>query len=401
MKNIIISTQYFWPETFQINTVAENLSKKNIKVTVLTGLPNYPFGKIFKKYKNVKHLYKEKYKNITIYRCPVYPRKNGSTFNLIINYLSFVYYGIKFFRKIKFDNHIDCIISYSTSPITSNLTAIFLKKKIKTKLFIWLQDIWPESVSATNHIKNKFLLNIIELLVRFILNKADIIFVPFKSFIKNTQKKAGKKQIVYLPNTGFSFKKNNKKIPKKLNLILSNYKCFTYTGNIGKAQNIELIVNTASHLKNFQNIFFLIIGEGSEKKKIKEYIYKKNLKNILLFSQISSEVSQKVCRKSHGQIITLKNHKLFNMYIPNKFQNYLLTGKPIIASLNGELSKIIKSNKIGFASSANNLSGFKKNILKVSKMSKNEMKLIKIKSEQLYKSEYSHYAQIKKILNYI
>ena len=98
-------------------------------------------------------------------------------------------------------------------------------------------------------------------------------------------------------------------------------------------------------MKNFQNIFFLIIGEGSEKKKIKEYIYKKNLKNILLFSQISSEVSQKVCRKSHGQIITLKNHKLFNMYIPNKFQNYLLTGKPIIASLNGELSKIIKSNK--------------------------------------------------------
>ena len=89
------------------------------------------------------------------------------------------------------------------------------------------------------------------------------------------------------------------------------------------------------------------------------------------------------------------------MYIPNKFQNYLLTGKPIIASLNGELSKIIKSNKIGFTSSANNLLDFKKNILKVSKMSKSKFNLIKIKSTKLYKSEYSHHTQIKKILKYI
>lgn len=400
MKNLILCTHHFWPETFQINSVAENLAKKkNIKLTVLTGLPNYPDGEIYKKYKKINKLYQENYKNINIYRCPVIPRKKGNALNLIINYLSFIIFGIIYFNKIKFKKKIDYILTYSTSPITSNLTAIFLKKKYNTKLAIWLQDIWPESVEATGHIKNKFILKIILLIVKYILKNADIIFVPSKGFIKNTFNKVKNKKIVYIPNSCFNNPKNLKNnLPKKLDYLLKKKKCFVYSGNIGKAQNISSIVDAAEKLKNKKNIFFIIIGNGSEKKNIQQKIQLLELKNILMIPQSSYDDVIKISTRASGLLITLENHWLFNLYIPNKFQNYLRLKIPILGSIDGEVAKIINKKKIGFACAPNNVNQFAKNIIKVSNLKSREIKKIRNNCKRLLIDEFSSKRQIEKIL---
>ena len=85
--NILIVSQYFWPENFRINDLAEALDGIDHNVTVLTGLPNYPEGKIYKGYQ--WRVSKEKYKNINIIRIPIIPRGNASNIRLFLNYLSF------------------------------------------------------------------------------------------------------------------------------------------------------------------------------------------------------------------------------------------------------------------------------------------------------------------------
>ena len=132
-------------------------------------MPNYPSGKIPAKYKYINKLYTEKYKNIKIYRCPIYPRKDSNFLNLCLNYLSFVFYGIRYFKDLNINKKIDHILTYSTSPITANLPAIYLKKKYNNKLSIWVQDLWPDSVQSTGYIKNSFLIFLINLLVKFII----------------------------------------------------------------------------------------------------------------------------------------------------------------------------------------------------------------------------------------
>ena len=76
MKNkILIISAYFYPEQFKSTDIALNLKKKGADVTVLTGLPNYPQGKIYKNYSNFKDFGNRSYKGIKIFRVPTFPRR--------------------------------------------------------------------------------------------------------------------------------------------------------------------------------------------------------------------------------------------------------------------------------------------------------------------------------------
>jgi hypothetical protein len=105
MKVLIVS-QYFWPEYFRVNDLAIELSKKNIKVDILTGYPNYPGGDVYKEFNENKKKF-SKLSDIDIFRVPIFPRKSGNKFWLTINYLSFVFaglfYGSFLVRKKKYD----------------------------------------------------------------------------------------------------------------------------------------------------------------------------------------------------------------------------------------------------------------------------------------------------------
>jgi glycosyltransferase involved in cell wall biosynthesis len=397
-KNILIVTHHFWPENFLINEVALKFSKLKHKVTVITGLPNYPSGKILHKYKNWKSLNSEKFKSIKIIRFPIIPRKSGNFYNLIINYISFIVSGIYYLRKYNFKNKFDHIFVYSTSPITSAILGIYLKKKYKIKLSIWIQDLWPESVNATGFIKNKFILYLIKLVVRFIYKNSNNIIAQSKAFKKKI-KLITNKNIHVVENSHFNLNKKKKVIlPKELLKILNNYFCVVFAGNIGKAQSIETILETAVKIKTFKKIFILIVGDGSDKDFAINFIKKNNLNNIKIFGPYNSNTTLSIIKRCKACLLTLKNEEIFSLTIPNKFQTYLYAGKPIIASVNGEVSKIIKTQKIGFAGRAEDSALLKKNIIKLF-LNKKNLKKISITSKNLYKKNYDINKQSIKLLN--
>ena len=120
---ILIITQYFWPENFRVNELAEELTKLGHQITILTGYPNYPKGDIYQKFKNNFTKY-TKYKGVEIIRVPILPRKK-TKFNLILNYASFLVNSILIgFFKLKGKNF-DIIITYQLSPVTVGITYAF------------------------------------------------------------------------------------------------------------------------------------------------------------------------------------------------------------------------------------------------------------------------------------
>ena len=88
-NNILLIAHNYWPENFPINKISNKLLEKDYNIDVLTGKPNYPEGKVFKNY-NILDFRKDNFNNIVIHRVPIFPRGNGSSINLILNYLSFV-----------------------------------------------------------------------------------------------------------------------------------------------------------------------------------------------------------------------------------------------------------------------------------------------------------------------
>src|SRR3990167_4431232 len=161
--NILIISQYFWPENFRINVIAQGLIDRGHIVTVLTGKPNYPEGRFYSGY----HFFnksRELYNSINIIRSPIIPRGKNKI-QLALNYLSFAFFAswVGIFKC----KRPDVIFVYEPSPITVCLPAIFFKKIKKVPILFWVQDLWPESVVAVGAASSRTIIGGLKYLVRF------------------------------------------------------------------------------------------------------------------------------------------------------------------------------------------------------------------------------------------
>ncbi len=396
IKKILIISHHFWPENFLINEIALKLKKK-FKVSVITGLPNYPKGEILRKYQKIISIKKENFNGVNIIRIPIIPRKQGKFYQLIFNYLSYLISGFYFLRKINFNKLVDHIFVYSTSPITTALLGIYLKKKLNKKMTIWIQDLWPDSVKNTGYIKNNFLIYLISIIVKYIYKNSDNIIAQSKAFKKNISKYTNKK-IKIVENSHFNIQKKKINIPNKIKYLLKKKYCITFSGNIGKAQSIKTILEASEKLIDQKDIHIMLIGGGSEIKYAKSYIKRKKLKNISIFGPYPSGLTLDILKKSKASLLTLKKDKIFSQTIPNKFQTYLFAGKPILISADGEVAKLTKNNGVGLISKSENAEQLKNNIIKLKKFSKIKLKRINKNCTNFYKKSYSINMQVKKLV---
>ncbi len=363
---LIVFSQHFWPENFRINSIVNYLSKKNIikRISVFTAKPNYPKGKIFKGYKKFS-FEKERKNQITIYRTQIIPRKEATTINLILNYISYIISGLINLFKIK--NNYEIIFVYCTSPIFQAIPAIIFSKMRKIPLVLWVQDLWPQSVQETGYIKNEFIISIIKFVTRLIYNNSDLILVQSRQFVKPIKELTKTNVKIFLNPSEFNFVKKNKFI-KRIN---KNKKIY-YAGNIGSVQNLNNLIQFCRNtkLKNFKIVLY---GEGSKKKWLVNQIKKFNISDIIEVKKYLEKNKFKTeMHKADCFLLLLSDGKALSRTIPAKFQTYLHFGKPIISWANGEVSLITKKNKLGFSAKSNSLKEFSSCISKLTKMKKKE-----------------------------
>jgi glycosyltransferase involved in cell wall biosynthesis len=371
---LIIFSQHFWPEKFRINTIIRNLSDnfKIDKISVFTAKPNYPSGIIEQKYNNFRFQSEFYHKSqIEIYRVPILSRGNASSMRLALNYLSYIFFGTLYLKKIKKN---DIAFVYCTSPVFQCIPAIIYSRLKKIPLIIWLQDLWPESIQETGHIKNRFILKIIKWISYKIYNSVDLILCQSEEFADHLHNLNLKTRLEVLHN------------PAKENKFLSNFensknfkKKIIFTGNLGKAQNLKNLSYALEklNLNTLNQVEFHFYGDGSEKIKFKNNILSSGVsKSIYFHEPIFGDEYDSVMKNADAFLLPLKSGEAFSKTIPAKFQTYLSYYKPIISLADGAIYKIIKNNNLGFASESNDFESFKLNISKF--LSLNNQELIQI-----------------------
>jgi hypothetical protein len=196
--NILIVSQYFWPEDFRINELAKFLSI-NHKIYVLTGYPNYPNGAIYKNYLKNRRNYSF-FGRIRVYRVPIIPRGKNKT-TLFLNYLSFLITASIFILIIFLKKKIDRIIVFGTSPPTVILPAILLSKIKNIPIVFWVLDLWPDTLFKINFFKKIFFKKVGFFLMSRIYNSCNLILAQSESFIKKIKKVCNKNiKIQYFPS---------------------------------------------------------------------------------------------------------------------------------------------------------------------------------------------------------
>ena len=358
--NILVVTQYFYPEDFRINDICEELVRRGHKVTVTTGLPNYPTGYIFAGF---EHSYREPdyHNGVKIIRCKNKPRKSG-TLNLLINYISYYKKASKIINKI--GDRFDVIFGYQLSPILSMLPAIKYKKKHKKPFYMYVCDIWPESIRdrGTNKPMSKlspFYL-IAKIISKKIYKQADIIGTKCEEFIDYLVDVCGVERKKCHVN--FEHAENN-----YLNVLeapLDNgVTDFLFAGNIGKSSNCDSIVRAASMLEGNYIIHF--VGDGSELDNLKSLVCNLHLENKIVFygRHPQSEMTN-FYNMADVCLLTLTNNSAVGLTPPAKLSGYMASGRPIIAAIDGAAKTIIINAKCGLVSSSNDVNMLAKNMQK-------------------------------------
>jgi glycosyltransferase involved in cell wall biosynthesis len=396
--NILIVSQYFWPENFKINDVAKGLVDKGYDVSVLTGLPNYPKGKIYNGYSFLKNK-KENHEGITIYRSPLISRGNGSGFRLFLNYFSMAL--LASLRVLFIKKNFDKILVYEVSPVTIGIPAIIAKYRFKAPIYFWVQDLWPESITAAGGLKNKFIINLISKLTRFIYQHCEKILVQSKAFIPYIlNQNVSNSKIIYLPNSteGFYYKVDVKNKFKKL--MPKEGPILMFAGNIGEAQGFITMIKSASYLNSLGiKVNWVILGDGRQRKLIKKKINDLGLQKYFFFlGSYPSEEMPNFFACADALLVTLKKNLIFSMTIPNKIQSYMACSKPIIANIDGEGGRVILEAKCGLVSPSEDYISFSKSIIDFLKLGPDEKELMG-KNARLYFEKEFREKQTNSIIN--
>lgn len=388
-KHILVISQYFYPEQFRVNDICTEWVKRGYKVTVLTGIPNYPQGKFYKGYGIFKKR-KETYNGINIIRIPLIPRGN-SAIMLVSNYISFVVSG--YFWQLLTKIKADFVFIFEVSPMTQALPGVWYAGKRKIPCYLYVQDLWPENVEIITGISSKLVISVIGNTVDYIYARCTKIFTTSKSYIKSIESRGViAEKIQYWPQYAEDFYRPMAKVSimeipddDSFNII--------YAGNIGIAQGLDILPRVASILKGYnfnRSIRFNIIGDGRYKDKLIELV--NNNKVSYMFNFISKQPAESIpvyMAVNDVALLCLTNDSLFKMTIPAKLQSYMACGMPIIASAEGETESIIHDASAGLCTPAGDALKLAKSIIETINMSPEQLKKLGENARVYYEQNFS------------
>ncbi len=340
MKILVVS-QYYYPEQFQINDIASELVRRGHKVVVLCGLPNYPQGKIYSGYGD-KSRYEEVIQGVKIIRCWQIPRGNNPLM-LLLNYWSFVRSAQKKIREL--DADFDIVVGYQLSPITSMLPAVKYRELYGTPLLMYCLDLWPVSGQSHLPVKNGLVYNWLCKTSRKIYNAFDRILVTSKPFIKylNEINDVPVKRMGYLPQHADT-------MMLKMDLAAEDNGVvdFMYAGNMGTGQTLEVIVKAAKILGARDDYKIHFVGNGSRREELKKMVIAYGLQKNFVFhgNQRRSDMPE-FYKKADVLLITLRGNNAVGDTMPGKLQMYMTVGKPILGAINGAANEVIADAACG------------------------------------------------------
>lgn len=365
MKNILVFSAYYEPEVaaslYLSTNLYEDFAKNGWKVDLFVPMPTRGVdGKTRNAYKRKKEEIKG---NLHIHRVSLMREGNnvlGRALRYLLMNVIFVWKGLT--------TKADAIFVQSTPPTQGAMAAII--KKIKRIPFIYnLQDIFPDSMIGMGMTSEKSLIcKIGRMLEKFTYSNADEIIVISNDMKRNIVKKGVQENKISVISNWIDIDKVYS-ISKEDNYLFEKYELdrnkfnVVYAGNLGFAQNIDVIIRAAKKLENCSNLKFIIFGKGAQEREYKKLAHELQVSNLIFlpiqpYSEVSyvyslADVSIVSCKKGFG-----------GSAMPSKTWSIMATKTPVLASFDAgtDMEDIITNENVGLFAEADNVEKLVENI---------------------------------------
>ncbi|MBA3619688.1 MAG: glycosyltransferase family 4 protein [Acidothermales bacterium] len=350
---ILIVTQYFWPEDFRVNDLATELTQRGHLVTVLTGQPSYPSRNLFPGYGRLRP-WSQRLGDVRIKRVPLASRGRGQGWRLALNFLSFAA-SASLLGPLRARGGYDVIFVYEPSPVTVGIPAVVLKRVISAPVVFWVQDLWPETLTATGAVRSRVVLKALNRLVRWLYHESDRILVESEGFIPHALSNgAAPEKLAYVPNWAEgSYRPVD--LPgdaAERQLVPPGFRVM-FAGNLGVSQALGTILDAAELTREYADLHWVVLGDGRQRAWLAEQVLTRDLSGTVhLLGRHPVEAMPRFFALAEALLVTLKHEPIYALTIPSKLQSYLACGRPIVGALDGEGARVIAEAGAGLCGPA-------------------------------------------------
>lgn len=386
---ILVVCQHYYPEPFRITDICEELVKMGHDVSILTDVPNYPEGEIYKDYRDGSKR-NEIINGVHVYRCYTIPRKHNIFFRLL-NYYSFAisssYNAMFKTSRLKHGKNYDVVFVNQSSPVMMAYAGIAYAWKHNKKLVLYCMDLWPDSLVVGGIGRKSLVYKAFHHISKWIYRRCDKILTTSKMFKPHIAQQFGIKEekIEYMPqyaeSTFDGINSQNKENKDSINLVFAGY--------IGIAQDCITILRAANHLKDCSNIIFHIVGDGLDLKNLKAYAEANELHNVVFYGRKPLSEMPKYYNMADAMLVTLGPDPIISLTLPGKVQGYMDAGKPILGAVDGETKAVVEEAGCGMICGSGDSQGLAENILKFSRLSEEERQAMGRNSRAHYTNEFA------------
>lgn len=369
--------------------LADELVKRGHEITVVTSYPKY---NLTSESRDKKYNELTIENNIKLVRIKTLPLHNV---NYLLRGVSQLVLPYIFFSKIKqyIKDKIDVVIVYSP-PLPLAIAGLKVKKRYGSRFILNVQDIFPQNAIDLGILKNSFLINLFERMERKVYEGADKITAHSENnmrfLIEKKQLDPYKVSILhnwidivpYMNEKRTGFFRNEYGLDNKF--------IFLFAGVIGPSQGLDLIINAAREVREFENIAFLIVGDGTEKENLVQMAANFSLKNVLFKPFVSKEEYPRLVKDADVGIVCLSD-KNKTPVVPGKILGYMAASIPVVAFLNKESDGhiIIEDARCGYSSLSGDYKKAAEIIIKIYK----ERDVLKKYGENGFKYVSNHFAE--------
>lgn len=342
--------------------------KRGHEVTVLTGKPNYPVGKVFPAFCQDPEKF-SLYHGARVVRAPMMARAQGSL-RLMLNYLSYVIGACMVGPWRLRSEPFDAIFVFEPSPVTVGLPAALMGWIKRAPVVFWVLDLWPETLSAVGVVRSRRLLGLIGRLVSFIYNRCTLVLGQSQGFQASISRYCeDPNKIRYFPSWSEHVFADVEVSPAPEVPAQPGVFSVLFAGNLGEAQDLPAVLDAATRLKDNTGIRWLIVGDGRKSGWLQDEVRRRGLEQcVLLLGRHPVERMPAFYAHADALLVSLKKDPVFSLTIPGKVQSYLQSGIPLLGMLDGEGARVITSANAGLVCEAADSNGLASAVLTLAAM---------------------------------
>lgn len=354
LGRLCLVTQWFPPEPAQLaEWLARSLAGQGWAVSILTGIPNYPEGKVYPGYRAFQ-LRRETVSGLAVRRTPLYPSHDSSAVRRMGNYVSWALsatiWGLGALRRS------DVSLVYS-SPATAALPAMVARVLFRKPYVLMIQDLWPDSIFASGFLTTglpsrmaRAVLGGFAQLSYKLSSGIAVISPGMREQLLQRGVDAGKLQLVYnwVDEALYHPAEPDRALRPLLGIGPDDF-VMMYAGNHGAAQDLANVLRAMELVDSDRVVHLVLVGDGVEKPELEKQAEGMAPGTVHFMPPQPPEAMAPLMAAADLQLVTLKDDPLFRITMPSKVQSILASGRPLLVCAPGDAARVARDAGAGFS----------------------------------------------------